>query len=549
MKRLRFYLAAGLFLLVSCNQSAGDVDREPDVAVSKIVTPPLLASQQSGGAGGLPTAPDENGVVDLLNPRNGPVLVPATTLFDPITGATTENPLQVYVTASDELGVVSVELFANGQSVGTRTKAEDGINFKNPFVFPADGSSSLPIVGAPSGLTEGQLSAVAIDSSGQQVQSEAVELQIDGSRPDIDVFVTGDGTPGPVSVSAQAADPDSTIRSFSCELPPVPGEEGEPEACPLIGGVTGLSGTVEGAGSYTFIFTAVNGAGVANTVVTTFTITDTAPSPSPDNTSPTVTLTPSPALGPAPLTVNFAAQATDADDDTLTYSWDFGDGSPAPSGGATQSHTYAAEGTYTATVTVSDGINAPVQASVVITVGDDDGPTTGGTTGGATTGSTTGGTATGGTTGGTATGGTTTGGGTTTTTGGGTTTTTGGGGTTTGGGGTTTTTGGGTSTTTGGGTTTGGTPNPVSAEDDSTSTDPGEAVDIAVLENDEPGTNALTIVAVTSPRQGGVVEISRDRKTISYTPPSGFTGTDTFRYTVSDSAGNRDDAGVGVVVE
>jgi PKD repeat protein len=51
--------------------------------------------------------------------------------------------------------------------------------------------------------------------------------------------------------------------------------------------------------------------------------------------------------------VAFTASATDADGDALTYAWGFGDG-----GTSTQqnpSHTYAAPGTYSAKVTVSDG--------------------------------------------------------------------------------------------------------------------------------------------------------------------------------------------------
>src|SRR3989442_2605415 len=53
--------------------------------------------------------------------------------------------------------------------------------------------------------------------------------------------------------------------------------------------------------------------------------------------------------------VSFDGSASsDPDGDALTYSWDFGDHSPAATG-ATQAHTYADNGTYSVSLTVSDG--------------------------------------------------------------------------------------------------------------------------------------------------------------------------------------------------
>ncbi len=59
---------------------------------------------------------------------------------------------------------------------------------------------------------------------------------------------------------------------------------------------------------------------------------------------------------------------------------------------------------------------------------------------------------------------------------------------------------------------------------------------------------ALTIVAVSATAQGAGVAITADQRRLSYTPPAGFVGTDTFTYTVSDSQGGLAEATVMVQV-
>lgn len=62
--------------------------------------------------------------------------------------------------------------------------------------------------------------------------------------------------------------------------------------------------------------------------------------------------------------VSFSAEdSTDSDGDELTYSWDFGDGSSGS--GPDVSHSYAAAGSYTATLTVGDGKLTDTNALVV----------------------------------------------------------------------------------------------------------------------------------------------------------------------------------------
>ena len=63
--------------------------------------------------------------------------------------------------------------------------------------------------------------------------------------------------------------------------------------------------------------------------------------------------------------IAFSAVANDADGDGLHYSWDFGDGQTAT--GALVEHAYVVAGTYTAVVTVTDGMDS-VTGTVQVTV-------------------------------------------------------------------------------------------------------------------------------------------------------------------------------------
>ncbi|NUO96699.1 MAG: lectin, partial [Nonomuraea sp.] len=73
--------------------------------------------------------------------------------------------------------------------------------------------------------------------------------------------------------------------------------------------------------------------------------------------------------GPAPLSVTFsAAGSADPEGGALTYAWDFGDGGTATT--ANPSHTYTADGTYTATLTVRDPEGLTGSAGVIVSVGN-----------------------------------------------------------------------------------------------------------------------------------------------------------------------------------
>lgn len=85
------------------------------------------------------------------------------------------------------------------------------------------------------------------------------------------------------------------------------------------------------------------------------------------------------------------------------------------------------------------------------------------------------------------------------------------------------------------------------AVDDSVETSPATPVSIKVLANDkDPNSDPLTIKAFGQGANGSVTLAGNE---LIYTPKAGFTGTDSFTYTIADPAGNTATATVTVVVK
>lgn len=85
------------------------------------------------------------------------------------------------------------------------------------------------------------------------------------------------------------------------------------------------------------------------------------------------------------------------------------------------------------------------------------------------------------------------------------------------------------------------------ANDDSRKTGVDTDVTVAVLDNDEdPEGGVLSIVTTGNPLNGAVTD--NGDGTVTYTPAAGFTGTDTFDYTVVDEEGNEATATVTIDV-
>ena len=91
---------------------------------------------------------------------------------------------------------------------------------------------------------------------------------------------------------------------------------------------------------------------------------------------------------------------------------------------------------------------------------------------------------------------------------------------------------------------------PTATDDALTVKEDSIEVHLDVLENDsvDPDTDeALTIIEVTSPDQGGSVKIASDNKSLLYTPIADWSGNETFRYTISDGSPNSQATAVVVV--
>ncbi len=85
-----------------------------------------------------------------------------------------------------------------------------------------------------------------------------------------------------------------------------------------------------------------------------------------ENLPPAVSITAQPPSGAAPLSVSFTSTAADRDGTIVSYAWEFGDGST--SSAASPSHQYAAAGSFTARLTVTDNRGGTAEAQTTVTV-------------------------------------------------------------------------------------------------------------------------------------------------------------------------------------
>ena len=97
----------------------------------------------------------------------------------------------------------------------------------------------------------------------------------------------------------------------------------------------------------------------------------------PGNNPPAIlsgSFSPNPAMMAQP--VAFSVAASDSDGDTLHFHWIFGDGTEDVGGSATESHVFAADGTYLVQLLVTDGNGGSAETDISVTVGSGQGSIT-----------------------------------------------------------------------------------------------------------------------------------------------------------------------------
>jgi PKD repeat protein len=145
-----------------------------------------------------------------------------------------------------------------------------------------------------------------------------------------------------------SSDPDGSIASYSWNFG---------DGTPAETGVT-RSHVYGTGGTYTVTLTVTDNRGGTATSSHQVTV---SPAPNQPPTAAIVATT-------AGLTVSLdGSGSTDPDGSVSGYTWDFGDGSPTATG-ASQSHTYASDGAYTVTLTVSDNRGATDSETTTVNV-------------------------------------------------------------------------------------------------------------------------------------------------------------------------------------
>ncbi len=337
----------------------------PSITATQPGTPPITynVTVTNIGSGkvsnGLPFQYGQSMFVSSIAPGTGPDTGGTTvTIFGqgfvaPLAVSLANTPAQVLSVAGTQIVAASGAVLQRSCSYGVGDVVVTNIDSK----ATATGSGLWTYTGAQPLITSVTLGAGCSGGMAPGHSPGACTITINGSKFESGMRVSF-SNPASLAVTATFVSPTQITI-------PVPDFEAHgiaylQVAC-ILGGQTGTSN-----GPTAIDVTVTNTAnGCSNTLPGGLVVN---PSDTTCHLTPlAVTCTANPATGIAPLTVAFNATPSGGLG-TYTYSWNFGDGSPL---NATRnpSHTYPAAGSYTATVTVSDGQSAvtcsdPITAAI-----------------------------------------------------------------------------------------------------------------------------------------------------------------------------------------
>ncbi|NEK85474.1 PKD domain-containing protein [Blastococcus saxobsidens] len=241
-----------------------------------------------------------------------------------------------------------IALHVDGVLVGSRTDATTGQSYNGYFRVGADkaiaGASTFTgrideVALYPTALTAAQIAAHAAGGG--------IAVPVANMPPTARISATPTGLTAALDARA-SADSDGTVASYAWDFGN--GQKGS--------GATATH-TYATAGSYVVTLAVTDDKGATTTAKTLVTV-----APVRVNQAPTAAFT---ATGRDLAVSVDGAASDDADGTVAAYSWNWGDGSPVADG-VTATHTYAAAGTYTVTLTVADDEGATGTASQEVTV-------------------------------------------------------------------------------------------------------------------------------------------------------------------------------------
>lgn len=188
--------------------------------------------------------------------------------------------------------------------------------------------------------------------------------ETDDNRPPVASFTaTPSSSADPYQMvfdGSASADVDGTVRNYLWNF-----GDGSTASGPNV------THTYLSAGNYTVSLSVTDDDGAVGAATAVVNIVEPAP---PQNIAPSASFTVSPAADGNGLKVDLnASSSSDPDGTIASYRWVFGDGS-ANGSGRTASHTYAAGGTYTIRLTVTDNDGATGTSTASVTLSDPEQP-------------------------------------------------------------------------------------------------------------------------------------------------------------------------------